>query len=595
MDVHIIILFTIIGISTLMFITEIFSVDKIAFLVMVSLFLTGLVSGEEAISGFSNPAVITIISLMIITAALESNGTIGLLSDFLLPIIKWPLQISLPTLMLVVGIISAFSSTTAVVILFVRIMPEISKKFNISLEKYMMPISFAGILGGSCTLMGTSTNLIVNQIAIANGLEGFDFFEVTLLASCLLVIGIFSISLFSIFLLKKKNLDYANRKPVARYISYFKVLGNNPIIGKSYKSSALYNDSQLNLLQIKRGKRVIRHPSYWQKFKKDDILVVSTHRDKILSLNNQKHFESISENQDNTDDDFNGDIIELLILPDSNLIGRDFGDLDSSDLEGGMPLAINKHRSIFNASGKFVEDRISRVRIDPGDRLIIQLDGNNDDNWNYNDTSLIMDHMDHPNVRSSKKYITLGILLLVIALAATSVLPILESALLGVALHLVTQTVTLQHAYESINWQIIFLLVGLLPLGIAMSNTGADKYLGEILLRVFQDLNSNLIIGALFLVTMLVSGVLSNNATAIIITPIAISLANGLNINPIPFLVVIMLAANFSFFTPIGYQTNTIVYGMGIYRFRDFMIVGGLLSLILWISSALLIPIIYSM
>ena len=595
MDTQIIILFAIIGISTMMFITEIFSVDKIAFLVMVSLFLSGLITGEEAISGFSNPAVITIISLMIITAALEYNGTIGLLSDFLLPVIKWPLQLSLPTLMLLVGVISAFSSTTAVVILFVRIMPEISRKFNISLEKYMMPISFAGILGGSCTLMGTSTNLIVNQIAIANGLESFDFFEVTLLATCLLVIGIVTISFLSIFLLRKNNMDYANRKPQPRYISYFKVLENNPIIGQTYKSTKLYDDNQLIILQIKRENRVIRHPSFWQKFKKDDILVVSTHKDKVLSLKSNKLFEPISENPDSSTEDFNGAVIELLILPDSNLIGRDFGDLDSSDLEGGMPLAINKHRSMFNSSGKFIENRISRVRIDPGDRLIVQLNGNNDESWNYNDTSLIMDHRDHPNVSQNKKYITLGILVLVIILAATSVLPILESALLGVALHLVTQTVTLQHAYQSINWQIIFLLVGLLPLGIAMSNTGADKYLGEILLVLFQDLNSNLIIGALFLVTMLVSGVLSNNATAIIITPIAISLANGLNINPLPFLVAIMLAANFSFFTPIGYQTNTIVYGMGLYKFRDFIIVGGILSLIMWISSSLLIPIIYSM
>ncbi len=477
MDIQIAILFIIIGVSTVMFITEIFSVDKIAFLVMVSLFMCNLITGEEAISGFSNPAVITIVALMIITAALEYNGSIGLLSDALMPIIKLPLYFSLPLMMLFVGGFSAFISTTAVVILFVRIMPEVSKRYNIPIEKYMMPISFAGILGGSCTLMGTSTNLIVSQIAVSKGMPAFEFFEITSVAICLLVLGIVITSILSTILLNKKDSSYSSRKPLPRYISLFRVLQGNPIIGQAYKTTDLYKDKRVRILQIRRQNKVIRHPSYWTKFKEGDVIILSTVKDHVLSLISNPHYEAISENDYEGSKDFTGAIIELLILPDSKLIGRSFGDLDTAELNGGMPLAMSKHRNVMNPSDKFIENKLSRVRIDPGDRLMIQLSGDEDNHWNLEDNNLIIEQRSHPTVHKYRQYLALGILALVILLAATRTLPILESTLLGVAVMLVTQTVTLQYAYQSINWQIVFLLVGLLPLGIAMQNTGADAFL----------------------------------------------------------------------------------------------------------------------
>ena len=593
MDLPVLILFFIIGISTIMFVTEVFSVDKIGFLVLVSLFMTGLVSGEEAISGFSNPAVITIMSLMIITAALEINGSIGLLSSALIPIIKFPLRYSLPLLMLCVGGFSAFISTTAVVILFVRIMPELSQKHSIVLEKYMMPISFAGILGGSCTLMGTSTNLIVNQIAVRRGLESLDFFGMTSLAIILLVLGVMITSVMAIFCLKIKGAAFANQQPQTRYISLLKVLENNPIIGKSYKSTELYQNSNSDILQIQRGTKVIRHPSYWRKIKRGDVLVISSNKQQLLDLNTMDDFESISQHEHEGEEEYGGAVIELLILPDSQLIGKTFAELDTLDLNGGMPLAITKHRNVLNSTDKFIENRLSRVRIDPGDRLVIQLSSDEDNDWTFHDNSMIMEHQDHPKINQSKKYVTLGILVISVGLAALGVLPILESALFGVALLLITQSLTLERAYQAINWQIIFLLVGLLPLGIAMNNTGADVLIGKLLYSIFDGQNPRMIVSILFLVTMLISSIISNNATAIIITPIAISLAQGLGLNPIAFLIVIMLAANFSFFTPIGYQTNTIIYGMGIYRFRDFILVGGVLSFILWMAATFLIPILF--
>jgi di/tricarboxylate transporter len=181
------------------------------------------------------------------------------------------------------------------------------------------------------------------------------------------------------------------------------------------------------------------------------------------------------------------------------------------------------------------------------------------------------------------------VLLAVIAMAATGLLSILVSAITGVAALLVTNTLDLNNVYKKINWQIIFLLAGMIPLGIAMHNSGADMFISKQLLGFLEDQPKIIIIGTLFLVTMLMSGIISNNATAIIMTPIAISIAQGLNLDFKPFILATMFAANFSFYTPVGYQTNTLIYGIGDYKFKHFFVIGGVLSLILWVVATLLL------
>lgn len=209
MTISIFIFLGLLTIATVLFVTEALSVDKVALLTAIALMTFGLVSPQEAVSGFINPAVITILCLMIISAALEINGSISLIAKALTPIVTRSLAIALPLIMLLVGSISAFISTTAVVILFVKIMPSISQKYDLDLKKFMMPISFAGILGGSCTLMGTSTNLLVDQIAKQKGLAGFSFFEFSTVGVCLLIVGVAGTFVVSTIYLKYANTDAA--------------------------------------------------------------------------------------------------------------------------------------------------------------------------------------------------------------------------------------------------------------------------------------------------------------------------------------------------------------------------------------------------
>jgi len=592
LTLQIAILFIILGVSTVLFITEVFTVDKVAFLVMVSLLVCGLVAPEEAISGFSNPAVITILCLMIITTALEKNGTIGLFAELIIPVFKLPILISLPCIMILVGGFSAFISTTAVVILFVKIVPTLAQRHNIDIAKYMIPISFAGILGGSCTLMGTSTNLIVEQIATKSGIEGISFFTVTPLGIVLLLAGIVITSILSYLLLKNSSIAI-NKEQFPRYITIVKILPTNKIIGKTFRDTNIYNDNNTKLLQINRGNKTIKYPSYWQKFKENDELIISADVEKILNMKMDDNYELLSQANDNDINKYSGNIVEYLVLPGSNLLGKKLSELSPGDLDGALPIAIKKHKNILNTKLNYVNDYRSKKRIEIADRLLLELDNNNNDNWLMARGDKILNHMNQPDIKKHRKFLSLGILLLVIALAASGFYSILTSTLVGVSLLVTSRCITLEAAYNSINWQIIFLLAGLLPIGAAMSNSGADSYISENLLVAFQGLSPSLILSLLFLATMLVSSVISNNATAIIFTPIAISISAGLGLSPLPFIVVIMLAANFSFFTPIGYQTNTIVYGMGIYKFKDFLMVGGILSLSLWIISSLLAPMIF--
>lgn len=209
--------------------------------------------------------------------------------------------------------------------------------------------------------------------------------------------------------------------------------------------------------------------------------------------------------------------------------------------------------------------------------------------YDIENVAILREMKSTPKINTKKRNLSFLILLIVISLAASGVLPILISAITGVCLLLLTKCIALNEVYHRVNWQVIFLLAGMIPLGVAMHNSGADTYISENLLHLISGQSELIIIAVVFLVTMLFSSVVSNNATAVIMTPIAIAVAVGLDLPMKPFIFAVLFGANFSFFTPMGYQTNTLIYGMGYYKFKHFLVVGGILSLVLWIAGSLLL------
>ncbi len=597
MSLEIILVFVIIGVTILLFATEFLPIDKIAFLIIVSLVLLGLTTPEEAISGFSSPATITILMLMILSIGLEENGVIDLLTQSIKRLKILPMILMVPAFMLVSASISSFISTTAVVVIFIKIIAQLSEKYNFSAPKLLMPISFAGILGGSCTLMGTSTNLLVNSVAKKLGAEPFSFFEFTLYGVVLLAVGIVFMSFASRWLPNTNTDELAETYLDNSFLFTLTVKEDSKWIGKPISDAKFYKNPDIKIIKLIRDDIVNTTPGPNTTLRANDQLVLLSDvkayasiskQDFRLSSEGEIEITDPIENKENKDSTY--DYIELLILPGSEFIDKSFNEIKSLLYNVAIPLGI-QNRLQFKKGLRFnLPKIIKNTNLQAGDKLLLKANKNEISHLYSLDNTVVLRHHDEDyHINPYKRAISLIALIMVIGLAATNVLTILASTLTGVALLLVTDCINLSKIYKKVNWQIIFLLAGMIPLGIAMHNSGTDMWVSERLLDLLMGQNHIIMLGVLFGITMLMSGFISNNATAVIVTPIAITLAAGLDLPAKPFILAVMFAANFSFFTPMGYQTNTLIYGTGAYRFKHFVIIGGLLSIILLVVGTLLL------
>ena len=583
----------------ILFALEVFPIDKIAFFILATLLLTNLVSPEEAISGFSSPATITVLALMIIAIGLEANGVIDWLASGLKNLRILPVFLMVPAFMLIAGSISAFINTTAVVIVFIKIITELSARYDIPSSKLLLPISFAGIIGGSCTLMGTSTNLIVNAVAVERGIERFSFFEFTWYGVIFMIITIIMVSLLIKFLPRSGKNKISEDYNLDEYITKVIIQKDSGSIGKSIQESFLYDNDDIEVLRLKRNGIINDWPGKFTTLKEGDQLLLRCNLENLLKLKDSEGFTVIKEGDkrkladpiiDSEELEENVQVVEILMLPNSPLIGKNIKTVGWYDLHGAVPLAIRKRRNFRNPKRRIFNRGKDEIELRVGDRLLVEVtESALDELRKIENITILEQHKNIEVTTKTKRFLSLSILLVVIALSAFSIFPILKSAIIGCFLMIFTKCIDLGKIYAQVNWQIIFLLAGMIPLGVAMNNTGADQWISDQLLLVFENQTDTVIIGILFLVTMILSGFISNNATAIIITPIAISIAASLQMDPKPFILSVLFASNFSFFTPVGYQTNTIIYGMGIYRFRHFFIIGGLVSLVLWVTASLLL------
>ncbi len=604
MTTEIILVFSILFFTILLFAFEVFTVDKIAMFLIASLALTGLVEPEQAIAGFSNSATITVLSLMIIALALEDNGVIASLARLLKNLHVLPLFLLLPVFMFITGGISAFINTTAVVIVFIKIISELSKRFRLPQAKLLLPISFAGILGGSCTLMGTSTNLIVNSVAKDLGAERFGFFEFSFFGLVFLLVGIIVVTIASRWLPKDSKENLHDLYHLENYVTTVVIDKDSKLIGKKIEDTFLYTNPEISILKLTRRKQITNAPGRYITLKAKDKLLLMCDLENLAKLNEDDGLSvhKTQEKHKNGTKLENGEevemasrqndlgFVELLILPGSQLIGKTLKQLRKQTFQNALPIAIKKRKNIRNTQERLVRKDIEQISLKPGDRLLVEIPKNDIYQLDaMENVAVLQAHKTKPPIDKRKRTLSFAILLLVIGLAASGILPILLSAITGVSLLLLTRCLELNDVYHRINWQVIFLLAGMIPLGIAMNNTGADKWISDQLLAILSGQSDIAVIGLIFLITMLMSSVVSNNATAIIMTPIAIAVAVGLNLSMKPFILSVLFGANFSFFTPMGYQTNTLIYGMGFYKFKHFFIIGGILSIVLWILGTFML------
>jgi di/tricarboxylate transporter len=611
MSIEIIGVFVIIAAVIVLFAFEVFPMDKISFCIIAALLLSGLVTPEEAVSGFSNKAVITILCLMILAIGLEENGAISWLAKGLKILKNWPIVLASVVIMLISGSISAFVSSTAVVIVFIKIVAELREKYQLPPGKLLLPISFASILGGSCTLMGTSTNLLVSNIAARYTGEKLGFFEFSLLGIIFLGISIGIIALFYRFLPIDTG-ELSDNYDLNKYLLTLTVLPESPLVDKQIGESFMFKEADITVLRLTRNGYDQNLSNHELLIKPNDIILIHCSLENLQKMRGEGYFnvdleesdaikstkntqikkvsDSEKKSAENKDGIEESILLELLLLPGSRFLGRDLTELKTMLMPRAIPLAVNKRKKLRMLQNRLHQNTREFTKLHVGDRLLIQTAPEYVSNFeNSNNLAVLNQFEGRIPATPFKRNLSIIILLATIAMAATGVFEIMTSVVTGTLAMLLFKCVELNRIYEKINWQIIFLLAGMIPLGIAMSNVKADTWITEELLKLMSGQQPLFIIGLLFLTTMLLSSVVSNNATAIIMAPIGISLASGLSLDPKPFILCVMFAANFSFFTPLGYQTNALIYSMGIYKFKHFLVIGGVISLVLWIVGTLLL------
>ncbi|MDJ0735067.1 MAG: SLC13 family permease [Nostocaceae cyanobacterium] len=588
----------IVVLALFLFVAEWFPSDIVAIIVALLLTVLGLVTPEESISGFSNSATITVMAMFILSAAIARTGAIQIVSDFLLKCGgKRPSQ-QIFTLGVIVGPITAFINNTAVVAVFLPIIEEWCNKQKVSVSKLLIPLSFAAILGGMITVIGTSTNVLASGLSEQLGYGTFSLFQFTQLGLITFTIGLIYLALLAPRLLpsRRKHTDdiLTQDYGLKDYISEILIPPGSNLVGKTLDSSGLQHKFDVDVLEIIADNTRFHQPLSDTKLQACAVLLVRSNQEDLLKIKDEEGIEILPEfirkkkslqAQLSLEDE---GIAEVLIPSNSNLIGSTVKEIRFRQRYNVTVLAVHRGQAI-------TRERLSEIRLKFGDVLLVQGPKQSLLGLQINRNLLVLTQRDLETLRRDKASIAIGICLGVVVVAAFNWLPILISSLIGVVLMVLTGCLKPREIYDAVRWDIIFLLAGLIPLGIAMDKSGATHWLADNLVAVAGNLSGYWVLTFFFIITSVFTEMISNNATVVLLLPVAANVAETLNLNPMAFMLTVIFASSNSFITPIGYQTNTMVYGPGGYKFTDFMRVGLPLNLLMTIVVPPLIILFYGL
>ncbi|MCG8455196.1 MAG: SLC13 family permease [Holophagales bacterium] len=585
------IVFVVLFAALVLFVFELIPIDVTALLVLVVLVTTGVLTPEEGVRGFSNPAPVTVAAVLVLSAGLMRTGVVAKLGVEIARLGGSAETGQVAAILVCVGVLSAFINNTAAVAMFIPVVLGIARDKKISPSKLLIPLSFAGILGGLCTYIGTSTNIIVGSILEERGHAPFEMFEFTPLGGPLLVLGIAYLVLFGRRLLpaRRAQEDLTSDYRVREYLTELVILPRSRLIGKSLKETNLSTTSDIQVLEIRRGDEPFDPLLSEVELAEGDLMTVKGNIDDIVRVHEQLGFAILPREKFSDEDLQSPDVVlaECVISANSGLISLDLGQIDFRKRFQATVLAIRRH-------GGEIRTKLGHVKLQYGDTLLIQ--GRRDRLHSLQGSQefmLIMEDTSMPRYRKRKMATSVSIFVAVVVLAAAGILPIMVAAILGALSMVLTRCLTIQEGYEALDLRIIFLIAGTLSLGLALQKTGGAELIADQIIRVAGPLGPHAVLAVLYLVTMVLTELMSNNATAALLTPIAIEIAVGMGADVRPFAFCIAFAASASFLSPIGYQTNTLVYGPGGYRFTDYLRTGLPLSLSSWILSIVLIPILW--
>ena len=548
-------------------------------------------SPEQLLHGFAHPALITIVCLLIIGQAVIQSNALNVIPKFLMYITRNNAAIAIIISLIIVIIISAFMNNTPVVVIFIPILAEIAKKLNISSSKVMIPLSYAAILGGMMTLIGSSTNLLVSGTVESMGLNPIKFFEFFIPGSIMAVIGM----AFIITILPKilpdnisKEHEYHDERP---FVSQIIITKESNFADKKLIEGALPNFKDITIRVIERGNKTFLPPFQDDmQIMENDVLAISGTREELSKLIYKKtdifiknlHMGKNQISHDNNLNASEANLAELVVAPASPLIGQTISN-------SGIYSNYNFPVIGVQRKGSLIKNKISELRLVAGDVLLVLGETNQLFNIKQN-KDFILTKWATQQINSIKKMIfTLIIFSLIIVASALNILPISIAAFAGAALLILFKTINIRQAARSIDRNVALMIAASLAMGSAMQATGGAALLADNFLKVTYGLSNLGIIAFFFLFMALMTNLLSNSTTAVLFTPIAVNLALKLGIDPKILIYGVIFASNCSFVTPIGYQTNLLVMSPGKYKFIDFMKGGVALALIMCLTYTMLV------
>lgn len=596
MTLDIVLVFGILGLALASFVWEKVPVEVTAIAVFGVILALGLLPVDTALLVLSNPAPVTVGAMFMVSAGLEKCGAIEILTGYFKKLAKAGYLPFLFVMILSVAFISAFINNTPVVVIFMPVLLGLAREMDVPASKLLIPLSYASIFGGVCTLMGTSTNILISGIAQTYDLEPFSMFELAKAGLPLLVLGTIYLMLFSKKRLPVRETLTQILSPEERreFITEAFIHHNSPLAGKNLIESRILKTPGVRVLEIFRGSisipdklnEVILHPG--------DRLVLACKPHGISQARSVQGLDFLGEIGEGLEQiaASEGSIVEGFIGPNSSIVGKTVGEIDFRQRFRMIVLALHRR-------GKNVREKLETLPLEFGDTLLMM--GTDQAIGSLrSSTDIVLLDKPHVPSRSRRKKIPIVIatILGIVGFTTFTNFPIVASAIIGVGVLLVTKCISSKEAFSSVGWNIIFLIYGMLALGMAMQETGASTLLANNAVSAVNtfvpvEWQPYVMLAVLYLMCSILTEILSNNATAALLAPVGISIALTMGIDPRSFLVVTAIASSASFATPIGYQTNTFVYGVGGYRFSDFIKFGLPLNLMYFSVSIFLIPMIW--
>jgi di/tricarboxylate transporter len=589
MDPQITLLLGIIVVALTLFSVERIPADVIALGVMLILIVTGLLSTEAAFAGFGSDTVMMILGLLLLTAALERTGVVELAGRAMFRYTGDRPNRVLAVIMSAAAGLSAFMSNTAATAFFVPLTIGVAHRARISVSRLLLPLAFASILTSSVTLISTSTNLVISGLMTRYGLEPLGLFELTPVGIPIAIAGLIYMYTLGRRLLPDRTAGENNGTFAVRpYLTEFMIVPASSLSGKTLNDSGLGRDLDIKVLRVVRDKKRYFAPRADLVLEEGDVLLVEGERDEILKVKDISGIDIKADvklsDPDLQEEDLH--LVEVIIMPRSPLLGRTLKGFRFRERYGLQVLAVNRH-------GETLRRKISQITLRLGDVLLIQGERDNIALLEQNNVFSILGAVEGKRVNRPRARTAVIIFVGSLLLAAFNIVPLAVAVLVGVLFAFLTRCITPEEAYRSIEWKAIILIGSMLALGAAMDQTGTADFLAARIVELTGSASPPVLLTGFFVLTVLLTQPMSNQAAAVVVLPVALRTATQLSLDPRTFAVMIAVAASCSYLTPLE-PSCLMVYGPGRYRFMDFLKVGSLLTVIIYAIAIILVPLIWS-